>query len=52
MRFDWTVDAENTKALAFYDAIGATRLQDKLYFRFSGAALHELTSVADANTDG
>lgn len=42
VRFDWTVDAENAKALEFYRQIGATQVKDKLYFRFSGAELGAL----------
>jgi GNAT superfamily N-acetyltransferase len=52
MRFDWTVDAKNTKALAFYAEIGATHVQDKLYFRFSGAELDALASGAGLDRDG
>ena len=43
-RFDWTVQATNTKALAFYRSLGATHIADKLYFRFSG---NELKRLAD-----
>jgi GNAT superfamily N-acetyltransferase len=43
-RFDWTVDAENTRALDFYRSIGATQVKDKLYFRFSGPELHEFAA--------
>jgi GNAT superfamily N-acetyltransferase len=39
VRFDWTVDLDNAKALAFYHSLGATHVRDKLYFRLSGADL-------------
>lgn len=41
-RFDWTVDADNEKALAFYQSLGAMHVSDKLYFRLSGDALMNL----------
>jgi GNAT superfamily N-acetyltransferase len=34
-RFDWTVEATNTKALAFYRSLGASHLAHKVYFRFA-----------------
>ena len=34
-RFDWTVDADNVKAVDFYKKLGATHVADKLYFRFN-----------------
>ena len=39
IRFDWTVDATNPKAIEFYRELGATRVEDKLYYRFSGDQL-------------
>lgn len=44
VRFDWTVDAENVRALDFYRRIGATHVRDKLYFRFAGADLEALAN--------
>lgn len=41
VRFDWTVDAENTRAVEFYRSLGATHLTNKLYFRLAGSDLHE-----------
>lgn len=38
-RFDWTVDADNVRALDFYRQLGASHVSNKLYFRFDGAAL-------------
>ena len=35
VRFDWTVDAANARALDFYRSLGAARVEEKLYFRFS-----------------
>lgn len=39
VRFDWTVDADNRRAIDFYRSLGATHVADKLYFRFAGDAL-------------
>lgn len=39
VRLDWTTDAGNAGALAFYDRIGAERIRSKVYFRFDAAAL-------------
>ncbi|SMC25050.1 Ribosomal protein S18 acetylase RimI [Andreprevotia lacus DSM 23236] len=41
-RFDWTVDADNTRALEFYRQLGASHVSDKLYFRFGVDALAAL----------
>ena len=38
-RLDWTAEAHNTKALAFYDRLHADRLHEKVYYRFSGEGL-------------
>lgn len=32
-RMEWTADADNPAALAFYAALGVTRREDKLFFR-------------------
>ncbi|WP_431262118.1 N-acetyltransferase family protein [Roseateles chitinivorans] len=42
MRFDWTVDADNTGALSFYQRLQAEHVSSKLYFRLSGASLDDL----------
>lgn len=39
LRFDWTVDQSNPRAVAFYRSLGAAPVTDKLYFRLSGDAL-------------
>jgi GNAT superfamily N-acetyltransferase len=36
VRFDWTVDADDPRAVALYRSLGASHLTDRLYFRFSG----------------
>lgn len=41
-RVDWTADAGNARLLAFYDALGAARKTDKLFYRLDGAALAAL----------
>ena len=38
-RLDWTAERGNRAALAFYDRIGAGIVEDKVYYRISGAAL-------------
>lgn len=38
-RFDWTAEADNPRAIAFYGRIGAGQVPEKVYFRFTGAAL-------------
>ncbi|WP_065202965.1 GNAT family N-acetyltransferase [Chromobacterium subtsugae] len=38
-RLDWTAERGNQAALAFYDRIGAGVVEDKVYYRISGAAL-------------
>jgi ribosomal protein S18 acetylase RimI-like enzyme len=48
-RFDWTVDAHNASARAFYDSLGATRVDEKLYYRFSDRALLDLADAAERN---
>jgi GNAT superfamily N-acetyltransferase len=44
-RFDWTVDAQNTRAIAFYKSLGAKHVAEKLYFRFSGDELQRLAGA-------
>jgi hypothetical protein len=44
VRFDWTVDDSNPKAIEFYRELGATHVTDKLYFRFSGEELLEFAA--------
>lgn len=41
-RIDWTVEAENTRLLSFYEELGGTRKTDKLVFRLDGDALARL----------
>ena len=38
-RFDWTVDRENEIAVNYYNMIGASQLNNKLYYRLDGEAL-------------
>lgn len=38
-RFDWTAETTNPNALAFYDYLGAPRLQEKVYYRFTDGQL-------------
>lgn len=39
LRFDWTAETDNPRALAFYDRLAAERVTEKVYFRFSGDGL-------------
>lgn len=43
-RFDWTAERSNPSALEFYDYIGARRVEEKVYYRFTG---EELRSFAN-----
>jgi GNAT superfamily N-acetyltransferase len=45
-RFDWTAETDNPRALAFYDRLGARRVDEKVYYRFEGEALRELAGKA------
>jgi ribosomal protein S18 acetylase RimI-like enzyme len=52
VRFDWTVDADNGRALDFYRGIGATHVRDKLYFRFAGEDLEAFANQDDGQVSG
>jgi GNAT superfamily N-acetyltransferase len=41
VRLDWTAEETNPRALAYYDHLGARRLEEKVYFRFDGATLKD-----------
>ena len=36
VRLDWTAEATNPGAVRFYSALGARRVEEKIYFRFDG----------------
>lgn len=38
-RFDWTAETDNPGAIAFYDELNASRVEEKVYFRLSGEKL-------------
>ncbi|HEV2503443.1 MAG TPA: GNAT family N-acetyltransferase [Mesorhizobium sp.] len=40
-RVDWTADRDNTRLLAFYDETGASREEEKVFFRLKGQALKD-----------
>ena len=44
VRFDWTVDVSNVKAVEFYRSLGASPATDKLYFRCTGDDLRRMAS--------
>ena len=48
-RFDWTTEAGNSGALAFYTRLGADRVQDRVYFRLDGEALRNLAGAGNAD---
>jgi ribosomal protein S18 acetylase RimI-like enzyme len=48
--FDWTTEAANSGALAFYDRLGAARVKDRVYFRLDGEGLRNLAGAG--NGDG
>lgn len=39
VRFDWTAEADNPRAVAFYEALGAEVVREKVYFRVRGEDL-------------
>ncbi|MEM8533784.1 MAG: GNAT family N-acetyltransferase [Chloroflexota bacterium] len=45
-RFDWTAETTNPNALAFYDYLGAPRLQEKVYYRFADEQLRAFADEA------
>jgi GNAT superfamily N-acetyltransferase len=45
-RFDWTAETDNPETLAFYDRLGARRVEEKVYYRFDGEALKALADKA------
>ena len=47
-RFDWTAETDNPRAVAFYDELKASRVREKLYFRFSDT---DLKAFAGASKD-
>jgi ribosomal protein S18 acetylase RimI-like enzyme len=47
-RLDWTAERGNARALGFYDRIGATRIEEKIFFRLEGDALEALTGKMPA----
>ena len=47
-RFDWTAESNNPRALRFYEALGAQRVEQKIYFRFSGDDLLSFAERASA----
>jgi GNAT superfamily N-acetyltransferase len=44
LRFDWTAETDNPTALEFYDRLGASRVAEKVYYRFEGKALQHLAA--------
>ena len=46
VRFDWTAEASNPGAVRFYSALGARRVEEKIYFRFEGGDLLSLAEHA------
>lgn len=44
-RIDWTADAEDSRLLKFYDALGGDRKPEKLFYRLTGTDLEALASA-------
>jgi len=43
-RIDWPVRANNDRGIAFYERLGATRVEDRLSYRLTGSELHALAN--------
>ena len=50
VRFDWTAETSNPRALSFYDRLGAVRVEEKVYFRLDGERLLAIASDTDCST--
>lgn len=46
-RFDWTAETSNPRAIAFYDDLKASRVEEKVYFRFSDEDLQAFANAKD-----
>ncbi|MEM7059914.1 MAG: GNAT family N-acetyltransferase [Pseudomonadota bacterium] len=46
-RFDWTAETDNPRAVAFYDGLNASRIEEKVYFRFSDVKLREFAAMSE-----
>jgi GNAT superfamily N-acetyltransferase len=42
VRFDWTTENTNTGAMTFYQRLGAKHVAEKVYYRLTENALHDL----------
>jgi len=51
-RFDWTAEASNTGALAFYEELGARHVTEKRYYRLADDALQALAAQAERERPG
>lgn len=47
VRLDWTTESTNPGALAFYERLGATRVEEKVYFRLTGDSLAAFAAGKD-----
>jgi len=48
LRLDWTAEAGNPAALAYYDRLGARRVEEKVYYRLDGDALEKQAADSEA----
>ena len=46
-RFDWTAETDNPRAVAFYDELNASRVEEKVYFRLSDTELRAFADYAE-----
>ena len=44
VRFDWTAEETNLGAIAFYERLGATKVQEKIYFRLTQCEIQALAA--------
>lgn len=51
-RFDWTAEASNAGALAFYERLGSRHVTEKRYYRLADDALQALAALADSEQPG
>jgi RimJ/RimL family protein N-acetyltransferase len=44
VRIDWTTERDNPQAQAVYEALGATILEEKIYYRLDAEAINRLAA--------
>jgi len=46
-RFDWTAETDNPRAIAFYDELNASRIEEKVYYRLSNTELRSFAGASE-----